>query len=139
MVLKGENKEQGPGAMARPPVSRCRGDSGSVDELYTAALFQNHPFCFWCYQSRTCQNSTHEFDSHDAAELRIKKAEKRRDGAGVMEVFQRGVIPAQSRNVSAWQQHPLEGSVGGQRLRDHGSTNVKVSSEDGEETSFQLT
>lgn len=56
-----------------------------------------------------------------------------------MEVFQRGVIPAQSYNVSAWQQHPLEDSVGGQRLRDHGSTNVKVSCEDGEETSFQLT
>lgn len=47
MLLKGERGRQGAWAKARPPVPGCRGEPGSIDELYTTGLFfQNHLFCF---------------------------------------------------------------------------------------------
>lgn len=118
MVLKGENAGQGPGATARPPVPRSRGESGSVDELYTASKSS----VLLLVLSEQNMSKLHTWIRQPRrSRIKNQKGWKEARRAGVMEVCQRGVIPVQS-----WCQRLAAASSGGfcgrsaaQRSRQH--------------------
>lgn len=89
-------------AMARPPVPRCRGESGSIDELYTTGLFLKISCSALVLSERSMSKPcTWTRQPGCSRIIKIEKGWKEQWQAGMMELFCACVISSQSHNITA--------------------------------------